>query len=558
MRAMSVTWPRAIDRLSASRTSPSHRDSSEGSFRLGLKKRWLTVRSSTLTRAAPTNPAAAPNPVMLRIMASRASYDAATTLSIPEVPSHTVDRRLARHGKARNELVRPLSDRVTLPPEQHRIDEPDLDQGVQLMAARRDRGTRRPLKRDAITVVMAHGEQRAEMPARELLQPPRSDVHLRSNLHQRTVGSLPLPAEREDVGVNRPPHPSANGAEHCARAPFVVSDEHRVEDDRRDDLHGVEYHRAASQPHLPQPEAHLSTSAHELLRDDVAWRTTQRGDRAQRQKGERGESRAHFANRARVLVAPLGQRSDSADSMIERETRDHRLKTRVSTIGPTGDARAQISRRPPCRRDQLIPGPLLLDRVQREIGFIDSLSRECLRREHHLRPCAAIGVARAHPGVGVPSNRIEPWNDVAVLAPLGVALPSGANAERIDTHRFHCPTEPCDQRQLVAATRRRPTRSVLLKPGLYRLTVPEPPSQKSAVEIRVLVTGEHIRSGCGAGAIDAPRSEVNAQLVTPPLHQHFLQGPQLDFGEVEQPSRAVVEGLQLDPIVEDPDTARSA
>src|SRR5688572_3791245 len=183
MRAMSVTWPRAIDRLSASRTSPSHRDSSEGSFRLGLKKRWLTVRSSTLTRAAPTSPAAAPNPVMLRIMASRASYGAATTLSIPEVPSHAVQGRLARQAVAGHELRRPLPDRIALSPEDHGVHDPDLDQRAQLMAAEGDLRSGRGREGDAVPVIVSRRDQRAELPARKLLQPAGSNVDLRANLH---------------------------------------------------------------------------------------------------------------------------------------------------------------------------------------------------------------------------------------------------------------------------------------------------------------------------------------------------------------------------------------
>jgi hypothetical protein len=37
-------------------------------MRLGLKKRWLTERISTLRRAAPIVPSAAPKPVMLEII----------------------------------------------------------------------------------------------------------------------------------------------------------------------------------------------------------------------------------------------------------------------------------------------------------------------------------------------------------------------------------------------------------------------------------------------------------------------------------------------------------
>src|SRR4030095_11689633 len=82
IRADMVTCPREILRRSASRTSGSQRDRSLGSLMLGEKNRWLPVLSATLTREAPTTPSAAPKPVMLRIIDSRASYELTTTLSI--------------------------------------------------------------------------------------------------------------------------------------------------------------------------------------------------------------------------------------------------------------------------------------------------------------------------------------------------------------------------------------------------------------------------------------------------------------------------------------------
>src|SRR5688572_15811258 len=276
MRATSVTCPRAIARRRVSRTSPSHRDSSEGSFRLGLKKRWLTVRSSTLTRAAPTSPAAAPNPVMLRIMASRASYGAATTLSIPELPSHTVQGRLARQAVAGYELGRPLPDRIALSPEEYGINEADLDEGAQLMAAERDERSGRPREGDAVPVVVAHGDQGAELAARKLLQPARSHVDLRANLHLRPVERLPLPTKREDIGVNGSPNASSDAAEPRSGAPLVVPHERRIEDDRWRDVDRVERDGASREPQISESERHLTPGTHHIIGVDVTRRATER------------------------------------------------------------------------------------------------------------------------------------------------------------------------------------------------------------------------------------------------------------------------------------------
>src|ERR1700712_1581977 len=96
MRAVAVTCPRATPFRSCSRSSPSHCESAPGSLMLGLKKRWFTVRSSSVTCGDPMGPAAAPKPVMLRIMWNRVSYDATTSLSIPEGPANAIDDALRR------------------------------------------------------------------------------------------------------------------------------------------------------------------------------------------------------------------------------------------------------------------------------------------------------------------------------------------------------------------------------------------------------------------------------------------------------------------------------
>src|SRR4051812_12769019 len=109
----------------------------------GLKKRWFTERTSTLTRPPPTSPSAAPNPVMLRIISSRVSYARATTLSIrravgppparpsvPELPAHAVELHLPRHEEARH-LGVPLLKQVPELVRHHRRLDPDLQLEVE-------------------------------------------------------------------------------------------------------------------------------------------------------------------------------------------------------------------------------------------------------------------------------------------------------------------------------------------------------------------------------------------------------------------------------------------
>src|SRR5688572_28496997 len=44
---------------------------------------------------------------------------------------------------------------------------------------------------------------------------------------------------------------------------------------------------------------------------------------------------------------------------------------------------------------------------------------------------------------------------------------------------------------------------------------------------------------------------MNSQLIGSTLDEHFLEGPQLDLRELEQPARSVVERPNLDTIIED-------
>src|SRR5689334_22409653 len=103
--AVSATCPRAMRCRSSSRTSPSHLPNAPGSLMLGLKKRWLTVRISTLTPAAPTMPSADPKPVMLDIIRGRQRYEPPEPLSIGELPPQAIYTYRVGHVKARNDLV---------------------------------------------------------------------------------------------------------------------------------------------------------------------------------------------------------------------------------------------------------------------------------------------------------------------------------------------------------------------------------------------------------------------------------------------------------------------
>src|SRR5690606_5348712 len=102
---VTLTWPRAILRRRRSRISPSQRWKDDGTLKLGLKNLWLTVRISTVTLVFPTTPSAAPNPVMLRIIAKPLNIGAAIVLSIPEAPPDPIQNGRTRHEVPRHRLV---------------------------------------------------------------------------------------------------------------------------------------------------------------------------------------------------------------------------------------------------------------------------------------------------------------------------------------------------------------------------------------------------------------------------------------------------------------------
>src|SRR5215212_6023502 len=138
---------------------------------LGLKKRWLTVRSSTNTRALPTRPSAPPKPVMLRIIGRELSYVLTTALSIPELPAHAVDTRRPRHLEPGNGLIALAEDVAELPGE-HGVHDSDLEKRRHHAAlGRGERGAVGQRKDRGATVLVRAGREQTEIPARKAAPP---------------------------------------------------------------------------------------------------------------------------------------------------------------------------------------------------------------------------------------------------------------------------------------------------------------------------------------------------------------------------------------------------
>src|SRR5687768_7929492 len=197
---------------SSSRTSPSQRENAPGSLRLGLKKRWFTDRISTPMRKSPTRPSAAPNPVMLRIIGNRASYGAASTLSIPELPADTVQVALPRHLVTRYDLVE-LTYHVAELPEGNGAHQPDLELSGENAAGRRNLERIAPRKEDFRPVVVTNRGEDSEVPTRKAADPVRLQVQIASRLPLGTVGTRLLPVDANQVRVERVPDAPASARE---------------------------------------------------------------------------------------------------------------------------------------------------------------------------------------------------------------------------------------------------------------------------------------------------------------------------------------------------------
>src|SRR5688572_6463845 len=145
-------------------------------------------------------------------------------------------------------------------------------------------------------------------------------------------------------------------------------------------------------------------------------------------------------------------------------------------------------------------------------------------------------MAKPDPPVRISANRVDSRNLIGITAPLKVALTAGANSESIDAHAACRPAQAREERQLVAPAGGNAARTVLLESGLNGLTVSEAPPEHAAIQVRVFISREDIGTRRRARSLDPPRTQVHAQLVRASLDEHFLECPQLNFGEVEQQS----------------------
>src|SRR5436190_20295472 len=170
----------------------------------GLKKRWFTERTSTLTRPPPTTPSAAPNPVMLRIISSGLSYGTTTRLSIPEIPSHAIELRLTRHLEARNQPV-PLLEHVTeLIGHDCRLNADLQSEGDDANIGDADQVPIEEREPNRGAVVVSQRSEEAEVSPRESIEEVRLDVQLAPRLVARTKDSRRVaPRESPGIGVER-------------------------------------------------------------------------------------------------------------------------------------------------------------------------------------------------------------------------------------------------------------------------------------------------------------------------------------------------------------------
>src|SRR5688572_29406353 len=232
----------------------------------GLKKRWFTERTSTLTRPPPTTPSAAPNPVMLRIISSSVSYGGTTRLSIPEIPSDTGELCLSRHLKAGYQRV-PLLEQIAELVRDDRGRDSDLDpegEGADVIRSRRRVARQREAY--ARSVFVRERRQEAEVSPGEAIQQVGLDVQLGAGLVARTVVATTIrPGDAPRIRMKRLEQPAAD--RDRARRGFALGSHGSADDAVLDQLHWREQRRRATpdqptaDPEVPESHPRLRAQA---------------------------------------------------------------------------------------------------------------------------------------------------------------------------------------------------------------------------------------------------------------------------------------------------------
>src|ERR1043166_3151444 len=148
---------------------------------------------------------------MLRIMDRLASYDAATTLSIPELPLHAVQRGLPRQQESRH-LSISLTQHVVELVRNHRRHDPNVNRRRDCPVPRnalRPRSADRKPRRRAILVRRVEAEMKRVFG--EPVEERRADEQPAPRLVLRPVEPRAVPpAQRPGIGVHESPETAAN------------------------------------------------------------------------------------------------------------------------------------------------------------------------------------------------------------------------------------------------------------------------------------------------------------------------------------------------------------
>jgi hypothetical protein len=77
---------------------------------------------------------------------------------------------------------------------------------------------------------------------------------------------------------------------------------------------------------------------------------------------------------------------------------------------------------------------------------------------------------------------------------------------------------------------------------------------EATIDVGIFVTRVHVGPRVRIGSLDTPAPQVNPQLIRESLDGNILERPQIDRREIEQRSASWIEIVDLDSVVDDPDS----